>query len=258
MPSKTDKQQNFFRMVKGVKSGDVPEKDVSDRIKKVAKSLDDKDIDDFIEENAINDNTWKLFAPIEKYFSRKATDWRDVNEIPKHAINQQLNLWIVRQFKDDKVLDLPRVPTAYFPGSNSETRNVPNYFVGKYNDSFYLVDTEGYEYSRYAAKLPDGLYNKYSGFFESKKYRIKLTEIYSLIKESAYSDRLNKFINKQWETPTEIEIVKSIERGLEGFKEMSDDDIRVYMQTVLDKIPAEDKEMRISIKFLEDLEKLVK
>jgi spore coat protein CotH len=46
MPSKSERQRNFFRLVKAYKSGKI--KNVSDEIKKAANSMSNKQIDDFL------------------------------------------------------------------------------------------------------------------------------------------------------------------------------------------------------------------
>ena len=59
MPSKSKKQQNFFRLVKAVKAGKVKKKDVDDSVKKAAKSMTKKQVSDFadhISESVNNNN----------------------------------------------------------------------------------------------------------------------------------------------------------------------------------------------------------
>ncbi len=52
MPALTDKQQNFFKLVKAYKSKEVGDDEVTDKVKKVANSMKDTDIDDFVKESA--------------------------------------------------------------------------------------------------------------------------------------------------------------------------------------------------------------
>ncbi len=47
MPSKSKKQQNFFRLVKAVQNGDVKKKDVSKSVVDAAKGMTKKQVSDF-------------------------------------------------------------------------------------------------------------------------------------------------------------------------------------------------------------------
>lgn len=186
MPSKSDSQKNFFRMVKGVQAGEIPEKDVSDRITKVAKSMDPKDVDDFVKENTIleeySDADYEMLnnAFRSLRFDRKASDWDQIQE-PRYLppATKKAILWLLQK---GHIMPL-RYPLEGF-------RSPPpgDYFIAKSPDGkLFIVDTQGYDYVRLALALPREFYkyendSKYADLFDENTLR----GMYESLKKQAF------------------------------------------------------------------------
>jgi len=89
--------------------------------------------------------SWTKQAKFDSFqWSRKPDEWSDIrktyHELTNHDIEEISELPVI-------ILDDMNKPFELFE------IEVPQYFVGKRGDKFYLINTEGYKYIRYAILL---------------------------------------------------------------------------------------------------------
>lgn len=121
MPSKSKKQQNFFRLVKAVKAGKVKKKDVDDSVKKAAKSMTKKEISDFadhLDENLLYDKweDYTVYDLLQEFLSDKENGIETV----------QFNLIPAAQYTN--------LLRRYMSAPNPQMARIPEKVVGEWLD----------------------------------------------------------------------------------------------------------------------------